>query len=47
MSSTIRITLALCTVAFLAACGSAKKDQPYDQNEPPLTTEPVYTSKWK
>ncbi len=47
MSSTIRITFALCTVAFLAACAGAKQEEVVYQDEPALTTEPVYNSKWK
>lgn len=47
MSSTIRITFALCTVAFLAACGGAKQQEVVYQDEPALSTEPVYTNKWK
>lgn len=46
MSSTIRITFALCTVAFLAAC-AAKQEEIVYQNEPAVTTDPVFESKWK
>ncbi|WP_192931266.1 hypothetical protein [Gemmobacter serpentinus] len=44
MSNGIRVTLALCTLAFLAACG-AKQDAVVYTNEPAVTTEPVYQGK--
>lgn len=47
MSNGIRVTLALCTLAFLAACGGAKQDEVVYANEPSVTTEPVYTGKYK
>lgn len=44
--SSIKITLlALCTVAFVAAC--AKKEEVVYVDEPAVTTEPTYTGKYK
>ncbi|RID93950.1 hypothetical protein D2N39_02540 [Gemmobacter lutimaris] len=46
MSSTVRIVFALCTVAFVAACAGKQEEVVY-VDEPQLTTEPVYTGKYK
>lgn len=46
MSNSTRIALALCTFAFLAACGG-KKDEVVYVDEQAVTTEPVYTGKYK
>jgi len=42
MSSNMRIVLALCTLAVVAAC--AKKEEMYTE-QPVVSTEPVYTGK--
>lgn len=44
--SSIRITLAICTLAVLAACG-AKKDDVVIVDEPVVQPEPVFTGKYK
>ena len=46
MSSTARFAFALCAAAFLAAC-AAKTEEVVYADEPQLTTEPVYTGKYK
>lgn len=43
MSNSVRITLAICALAFVAAC--AKKEEPV-YVEPAVTTEPVFTGKY-
>lgn len=43
--SSIRITLAICTLAVLAACG-AKQDEVVLVDEP-VQAEPVFTGKYK
>ncbi|MGL4279959.1 MAG: hypothetical protein ACRCS0_06310 [Albidovulum sp.] len=45
MSNGIRITLAICALAFVAAC--AKKEEPVVVEQPPVTTEPEFTGKYK
>ncbi|WP_203232268.1 hypothetical protein [Gemmobacter caeruleus] len=47
MSNSIRITLAVCTLAFLAACGGAKQDEVVYVDEPAVSNEPVFTGKYK
>ena len=47
MSSPIRVTLAICTLAFLAACGGAKQDDIVYVDEPAVQPEPVFTGKYK
>jgi hypothetical protein len=44
MSKSTKIVLALCLVAFAAAC--APKPEPVVVQEP-ITTEPTYTGKYK
>jgi uncharacterized lipoprotein YehR (DUF1307 family) len=44
MSKSTRTILALCMVAFVAACG-AKEDTTYVDTA--VTTEPTYTGKYK
>ena len=44
--SSIRITLAICTMAFLAACGGAKQDDVVIVDEPVVQHEPVFTGKY-
>jgi hypothetical protein len=44
MSKSTKTLLALCTVAFIAAC--AKKEEPV-YVEQPVSQEPVYTGKYK
>lgn len=43
MSNSVRITLAVCALAFVAAC--AKKEEVIVE-QPAVTTEPVYTGKY-
>lgn len=45
MSKSSITVLAVCTVAFLAAC--AKKEEPVYVEQPTVTTEPTYTGKYK
>ncbi len=45
MSSTKITVLALCMAAFVAGC--AKKEEVVYVDEPAVTTEPVYTGKYK
>lgn len=45
MSNATRILLGLGLVAFLAAC--APKPEPVVVVEEPVTTEPVYTGKYR
>ena len=44
MSKSTRAMLALCMVAFVAAC-AAKEEPTYAAD--PVSTEPVYTGKYK
>lgn len=44
MSST-KAVLALCVIAFVAAC--AKKEEVVYTDPPAVTTEPTYTGKYK
>jgi uncharacterized lipoprotein YehR (DUF1307 family) len=45
MSSTKITVLALCMVAFVAAC--AKKEEEVVYVDEPVSVEPVYTGKYK
>jgi uncharacterized lipoprotein YehR (DUF1307 family) len=45
MSKSTRTVLALCMVAFIAAC--AKKEPEITYVEQPVSTEPTYTGKYK
>lgn len=45
MSKSSVTVLAMCTVAFLAAC--AKKEEVVYVDQPTVTTEPTYTGKYK
>ena len=44
MSSTLRIVLALAVVGTIAACAKKAEEVVYVE---PVTTEPVYTGKYK
>lgn len=44
MSKSSITVLAMCTVAFLAACAKKEETVYVDQ---PVTTEPTYTGKYK
>lgn len=44
MSNGIRITMAICALAFITAC--AKKEEVVVVDETSVTTEPVYTGKY-
>ena len=46
MSSTKFTVLALCMVAFVAACAKKAEDVVY-VDQPTVTEEPVYTGKYK
>ncbi|WP_395006854.1 hypothetical protein [Cypionkella sp.] len=46
MSSTKIAILALCMVGFVAACAKKAEEVVY-VDEPSVTTEPVYTGKYK
>ena len=46
MSSTKIAVLALCMVAFVAACAKKEEETVY-VDEPSVTTEPTYTGKYK
>ena len=46
MSSTKITVLALCMVAFVAACAKPVEEVVY-VDEPAVTSEPVYTGKYK
>lgn len=46
MSKSSVTLFALCTVAFLAACAKKEEETVY-VDEPTVTTEPVYTGKYK
>lgn len=46
MSKSTRTLLALCMVAFVAACGGAKQEEVVYVEEP-VSTEPTYTGKYK
>jgi|LauGreDrversion4_2_1035121.scaffolds.fasta_scaffold367460_2 hypothetical protein len=45
MSKSTKTLLALCVVAFVAAC--AKKEEAVFVEEPAVTVEPTYTGKFK
>lgn len=45
MSNSTRALLALCLVAFAAACAPAQEEVTYV--ETPVSTEPTYTGKYK
>ena len=46
MSSTKITVLALCMVAFVAACAKQEEEVVY-VDEPAVSSEPVYTGKYK
>ncbi|MDZ4276812.1 hypothetical protein [Cypionkella sp.] len=46
MSSTKITVLALCMVAFVAACAKKAEEVVY-VDQPAITTEPTYTGKYK
>ena len=46
MSTSTKTILALCTVAFMAACGGPKEPETVYVEEP-VSQEPVYTGKYK
>ncbi|MDT8855289.1 hypothetical protein RNZ50_09730 [Paracoccaceae bacterium Fryx2] len=45
MSKSTQIILSLCMVAFVAGCAAKKQEVVYVDE--PVTTEPVYTGKYK
>ncbi len=45
MSKSTKTLLALCTVAFVAACAPKQSEVVYVDE--PVTTEPTYTGKYK
>ena len=45
MSKSTKTLLALCVVAFVAAC--AKKEEAVFVSEPAVSVEPTYTGKFK
>lgn len=45
MSKSTKTLLALCVVAFVAAC--AKKEEAVYVEQPAVSTEPTYTGKYK
>ena len=45
MSKSTKTLLALCVVAFVAAC--AKKEEAVYVEQPTVSTEPTYTGKYK
>ncbi|OYU17529.1 MAG: hypothetical protein CFE34_15315 [Rhodobacteraceae bacterium PARR1] len=45
MSKSTKTLLALCCVAFVAAC--AKKEEAVYVEQPAVTAEPTYTGKYK
>jgi uncharacterized lipoprotein YehR (DUF1307 family) len=45
MSKSTKTIMALCMVAFIAAC--AKKEEAVVYVDEPVTTEPTYTGKYK
>jgi uncharacterized lipoprotein len=47
MSTSTKTILALCTVAFLAACGGAKQTETVYIEDTAVSAEPVYTGKYK
>lgn len=46
MSKSTKTLLALCMVAFVAACGAKQTEEVVYVDEP-VTTEPTYTGKYK
>ncbi|MFT4150806.1 MAG: hypothetical protein QM656_11480 [Paracoccaceae bacterium] len=46
MSKSSITLVALCTVAFLAACAKKEQETVY-VDQPTVTTEPTYTGKYK
>ncbi len=46
MTNTARVTLALCVVAFAAAC-APKREEVVVVEPTPVSTEPTYTGKYK
>ena len=44
--SSIKVLLALCLVAFVAACAKKTEEVVY-VDEPTVTVEPTYTGKYK
>lgn len=46
MSKSTKTILALCMVAFVAACGGAKTEEVVYVDEP-VSVEPTYTGKYK
>ena len=46
MSTSTKLILSLCTVAFLAACGGPKEPETV-YIEDTVSQEPVYTGKYK
>ena len=47
MSTSTKTILALCTVAFLAACGGQKAAETTYIEDTAVSQEPVYTGKYK
>jgi hypothetical protein len=47
MSTSTRTLLALCTVAFMAACGGAKQTETVYIEDTTVSQEPTYTGKYK
>ncbi len=45
MSKSTRVIIALCMVAFVAAC--AKKQEEIVYTDDPVSVEPVFTGKYK
>jgi uncharacterized lipoprotein YehR (DUF1307 family) len=45
MSKSTRIVFAMCMVAFVAACAAKEEEVVYVDT--PVSTEPVYTGKYK
>jgi hypothetical protein len=46
MSTSTKLILSLCTVAFLAACGGSTQEEVVYVDEA-VSAEPVYTGKYK
>lgn len=47
MSTSTKTILALCTVAFLAACGGKSEPETVYIEDTTVSTEPTYTGKYK
>jgi ABC-type uncharacterized transport system auxiliary subunit len=47
MSTSKKTILALCTFAFLAACGGAKETETVYIEDTAVSAEPTYTGKYK